>query len=231
MNKTIGCFIIHGFGGSIKEILPLAQYLDKEGFITCCPQLKGHTGKRRDLSHVRYTDWIESAENELKQFKSQCEYIVLIGFSMGGLIAVNLAAKYGIDAMVTLNMPIFHWDFNIITQNIWEDLKNKKCKYIKHYLKASFNKPLYSLINFKILLHSTKPLLKKIRCPIFIVQAMEDDTVQHRSADYIYNNVSSSNKEVKYYRGSGHLICYSNAADKVFDDAAHFIKKTVFNVN
>jgi carboxylesterase len=62
MVNKIGCLIIHGFGGNIEEIKPLKQYLDRQGFTTICPQLKGHTGRRRDLGKYGYTDWIESAE-------------------------------------------------------------------------------------------------------------------------------------------------------------------------
>lgn len=54
-------------------------------------------------------------------------------------------------------------------------------------------------------------MIKNVRCPLFIAQALEDDTVKWKSADYIYKNAASEFKLIKYYKGSGHLICRSSA--------------------
>lgn len=223
MKKEIGCLIIHGFGGSLEEVAPLSDYLCDKGFTVVCPKLKGHTGKRRDLNGVSYNDWINSAEEGLQKLESTCDSVILIGFSMGGLIAVNLAFRYKVDGIITLNTPIHYWDFKRILLNISQDIYNKKPTNTRRYIKSSLDKPLSSLINFKILLIKTKPLLREVKCPVFIAQALEDDTVQKRSAEYIYKNISSQNRFIKYYEGSGHLICLSGICNKVFYDIVEFI--------
>lgn len=223
MEKETGCLIIHGFGGSIEEVAPLSNFLSDSGFTVVCPKLKGHTGKRRDLNGISYNDWINSAEEGLQRLKSTCDSVILIGFSMGGLIAVNLALKYKVDGIITLNTPIYYWDFKKIFLNISQDIYNKKPLNTRRYIKSSLDKPLSSLINFKMLLIKTKPLLKEVKCPVFIAQALEDDTVQKRSAEHIYKNILSQNKFIKYYEGSGHLICLSGICNKVFNDVVEFI--------
>lgn len=228
MEKRIGCLLIHGFGGNIGEMLPLIEYLNNQGFITLCPELKGHTGKRGDLAHVKYMEWIESAEEGLHSLKCQCDAIVLIGFSMGGLIAANLAVKYKISAMITLNMPIYYWDFKRIAVNIKNDFRTKEYSNLKYYIRSSFDKPLSALANFRMLLKKTKYILKEVQCPILIVQALEDDTVHWKSANYIYDNVSSNCKKIRFYKDSGHLVCHSSAAGIIFSDIADYINNILY---
>jgi carboxylesterase len=227
MDNKVGCLIIHGFAGSIHEIEPLADYLGNRGYVIKCPVLKGHTGRKQDLARVGYRDWIHSAEEDLAALVSECEKVIIIGFSMGGLIAVNLALKYNIEALVTLNMPVYYWDFRRIVLNIRDDFARRDFVNVRRYMKSSFDKPLVSLINFKRILRITKKVLKEVSCPIFIAQALEDDTVQYRSADFIYRNVDSMVKEIKYYTGSGHLICHSSVSSEVFGDVDTFIGRLI----
>lgn len=221
--KNIGFLIIHGFGGSIEEIEPLNKYLLSNGFLTACPTLKGHTGKRKDLKGISYSEWINSAEEGLLQLGAQSEKIILIGFSMGGLIAVNLALKHKVCGIIMLSTPIYHWDFKRIFLNIMEDLKKGNYDNLKIYAGASLALPFSSMLNFKFLLHKTKALLKQINCPILIAQGLKDDTVKHRSAKYIFNKVSSKNKVLKYYNKSNHIICKSEDQKKLFNDIKAFI--------
>ena len=75
-----------------------------------CPAHAGQTERRFDLRKARYTDWISSAERGLLDLTSRCRSVYIIGFSMGGLIAFNLALKHPVAGIVTINTPIYYWD-------------------------------------------------------------------------------------------------------------------------
>lgn len=221
-NKT-GCLIIHGFAGNIEEVRPLAEFLSGHGFDVCCPALKGHTGKRKDLSRVHYREWVRSAEEEFNSLSERCGQVVVMGFSMGGLVAVNLAMKHKLKAMITLNTPIYHWDFNRIRLNILEDIKAGKQDSIKYYMDSSFGIPLSALISFKAFLESSKPLFRRVDCPLFVAQGMLDDTVQHRSANYIYNSSPAKIKQLEFYPNSRHRICLGPDREELFGDILEFV--------
>ena len=227
MNKT-GCLIIHGFGGSLEDIKPLAAVLKENGYLISCPQLKGHTGKRKDLKGVKYQEWIDSAEEDLKTLLTSCEKVYLIGFSMGGLIAVNLACKYNIAGIVTLNTPIYYWDIPKILSNIYRGIVNRDLRKMKFYLKASLSFPLSALFNFRLLLAKTKPLIKNVKCPAFIGQALDDDTVRKSSAEFIYRHISTKKKTLKFYKNSGHLILWSKESLQVIQDVRGFLDQKTF---
>lgn len=225
MKSDTACLLIHGFGGSAFEVLPLAYHLRDKGYHVVCTSLKGHTGKRRDLYLASYSQWIESAEKDLNNLLNRFSNVIVVGFSMGGLIAANLAIKYpAIKAMVTLNTPIYYWDFKRIYLNILKDIKKKNMHHIKYYLNSTVKFPLPALINFKILLSKTKKLFNQIRCPIFVVQGLMDDTVHQKSAQFIIESVLSNKKTIKYYKRADHLICHSSDKEMMFSDIYYFIE-------
>lgn len=221
---SIGCLVIHGFGGSVDEINPLASRLREKGYKVVCPRLKGHTGKRSDLKRAGYTDWIASAEQGLMELLSDCRSVYMIGFSMGGLIAVNLALKYDAAGMVTINTPIYYWDIRRILSNIVMGFVRRDFRMIKRYIRSTVAFPLPALINFNLLLSRTKPMINDVICPVFIAQGMDDDTVRNSSAHYIFDNVSSQVKRLEFYKGSGHLMLWSPAAHDAIRDIEAFLE-------
>jgi carboxylesterase len=216
--------LIHGFGGDISEVQSLAEYLVQLDYRVVCPKLKGHTGDKADLKRVTYQDWVNSVEEEILKFQ-KIDQVVLIGFSMGGLIAINLAYKFSISALITINTPIYYWDIKQIVFNIINDIKQGKFNHTKRYLDNSLGFPIEALINFRALLNKTKPVLGKINCPVFVLQGRDDDVVRHQSADYIYNNVASSIKQIKYYDHSGHTMLKSAAAAEAIFDIMAFLNE------
>ncbi|SHI45583.1 alpha/beta hydrolase [Lutispora thermophila] len=229
-NSKVGCLIIHGFGGSIYEVEPLAEYLAKEGFVVSCPQLSGHTGRIQDMKKATYEDWISSAEEELLKLKERADDISIVGFSMGGLIGVNLACKHDIKALVTINTPIHYWNLNRVFLNLIEDIKNRKTDNLQRYMRARKNSPVAAMYNFLLLLNQTKPLLCNVKCNVLLIQAKDDDTVRMKSVDYLYEYLSSENKKIKYYDKGGHQILRSQSADEVITDVTSFLKSLKSNI-
>ena len=222
-NDKLGCLIIHGFGGGLFEIESLADYLKERDYITACPKLKGHTGIGKDMKTADYKDWIKSAEAELIKLMEKTENIALIGFSMGGLIAVNLACKYDIKTIVTINTPIYYWNLYRVGLNVLDDCKNRRTNNIKRYLKAKNASPAISMINFLRLLNSTKTKLADINCPVLILQTKDDDTTRLKSTNYIYDNIKSEEKRIILYEKGGHQVLLSPYKDKIIIDIEKFL--------
>lgn len=223
MKSKIGCLLIHGFGGNPGEVEPLAQFLENKGIATMSPALKGHTGKKADMRGVSYRQWIASAREALNELSKLCDHIFIIGFSMGGLVAVSLPFTQQIKGIVLLNTPIYPWNLKRIFLNLVSDVKNGSFKHFKFYALSAVKFPLSALFEFLKFLHNAKPQFKNLRCPLFIGQALRDDVVQPKSAEYIYKHAASVKKIIRYYSESNHLICHSPAAAKLFEDILSFI--------
>ena len=208
-----GCLIIHGFAGNRQELSTLSTFLEEKGFIVSTPLLAGHEGTRRDLSRARYSDWIESAKLELVKLAKKCDKVYVIGHSMGGLIAVNLYKEFQYDGLVFINTPIYYWSTRRIIKNVYHDYRT----FIRKYFVSSTNKAYRALIQFLLLLNKTKPLFKQIMTPTLIIQTLDDDVVNPKSADFILNELSGE-KMAKKYPVGGHVVFESATTTEIYKE-------------
>lgn len=217
------CLLIHGFGGSVREVTPLAEALVADGYAVLCAELKGHTDRAKDMKSAGWQDWIQSAEGALDQLKEKYKEVFVIGFSMGGLIGMRLAMRYEIRALITINTPIYYWNLRRILYNIASDIKSRSFVNIRRYTSSSGSLPMRAVFNFLSLLYKTRPLIPQVQCPVFTLQALDDDTVQSRSAAYIQRKIASKNKQVKYYPKGGHVILLSQEAPEVITNVKEYL--------
>src|SRR5690625_3807944 len=197
-----GCLIIHGFTGGPYEVDPLAKYLkERTDWKIEVPVLPGH-GKELALENISYTSWLKKAENTLNELFTQCEHVYVIGFSMGGMIAAYLAAKYAIDRLVLLAparrfISLKHLS-RYVTQLIGDGFTGKleENKFYKHYKSKASMVPLRSNIEFMKLVNKTKQYLDQVETPVLIAQGKKDMLVPLSAVYDLEKEISSEHKEV-----------------------------------
>lgn len=219
----LGCLLIHGFTGGPFEMQPLADHLQQCNYTTLCPTLSGHGTNKRELARTTWKDWLQSAEDNYLQLARRHSQIVVIGFSMGGLLAVNLAVKYPVSKLVTVSMPIYPLWFKQLARNVVADIKGGNYQHLRKYYANSSSTPLKAIINLFSLIRHTKPLLTSLQVPWLILQGLEDDTVHPKSALYIYQQAGSMQKYLKTLPFSGHQVFSSQEKKLVVDYISRFI--------
>jgi len=216
LNNT-GILLIHGFAGDVGEVEPLRDYLVQKGYVVKCPLLPGHGQTKKELSQTTCEDWIAFTEQAYLELSKSCSKIVVIGFSMGGLLAANLW-NYGFSGIVTINTPVFYWNPKIIVTNLITDFR----KYGKKYFDVSTDKSISSMLEFQKLLTRTKSMFGNITCKTMVVQAADDDTVHYKSADYILKRIRAEKAVFRPTHG-GHMIFQSESKDEVCKAIENFI--------
>ena len=196
--------IVHGFGGDISEIDYLYQFLLENGLNADTVLLSGHGKSKKDLRKSTPEDWINSVEEKINLLALQYENIVLIGFSAGGLICTHFTHIKHIKKIVFINTPVYFWNIRVISKDIFASLKEKNFEQIKYYRNSLLGTSLKSGVDFLKLLYSSKKLFIKIKTPLLILQCKNDESVRHRSAEYINNRAKSS--KVILYDGGCHQI-------------------------
>ncbi len=103
-----GVILVHGFTGNPVGTRPLGQHLAAQGYSVEVPLLPGHGTSHHDLARTRYADWYAAVERVLEHLVSRCRQVAIIGHSMGGTIALDLAARRADDiaAAVVINPPV-----------------------------------------------------------------------------------------------------------------------------
>lgn len=223
--KKSACLVLHGFGGGTYEVAPLAAQLESSGYEVVMVTLAGHGSTPKAMRKATYQDWIGSAESELKKFEGTGKDAVVIGFSMGGLLAFHLACDHPVRAIVTINTPIYYWNLRQVFRNLDEDRQRRSLVNTRRYLAAKKSSPLPSMLQFLKLLHLTKKKLTQITCPLLVIQAEDDDTVRLRSVDYIRNHVASEDVTTEFFKEGGHVILLSPEAPKVISLVTGFLER------
>lgn len=227
----IGCLIIHGFTGGPHELEPLTAYLKEQtDWHISVPTLPGH-GRKLALDNVDYKSWIEAAEISLKQLKNDFDVIYVIGFSMGGMIAAYLAAKYKVDKLVLLATAGKYLSFKQISVDTFDVIKDGltgklgQNKLFRHYKRKLGNVPLKANLEFLKLVRLTRKSLKDVEAPVLIAQGQMDSMVPYKTAYYLDKEIPAKKKEVVFFERSRHLICLGNDKDTLNRMVYEFLEK------
>ncbi|MCL7749022.1 alpha/beta hydrolase [Halalkalibacter alkaliphilus] len=210
----IGCLCLHGFTGEPWEVEPVSTYfLENKRWLVYTPTLPGH-GPKGDLRDVTYQQWVFTAEVAVCELLSRCEKVYVIGFSMGGMLACYIAAKYEVSKLVLLSAAAYYGN----PQQLLQELKDKvrlrvlgELDQDEHYLlyrKKIMDTPMTAVFQFMQVVKKIKPYINKVSIPTLILQGEQDGIVPRKSALYLYETISSEQKKLNFLPESKHLICH-----------------------
>ncbi|MFA6357812.1 MAG: alpha/beta fold hydrolase [Candidatus Omnitrophota bacterium] len=85
--------------------------------------------------------------------------------------------------------------------------------------------PVSNMQQNELLAKKVISILKEIKTPIQLMQAREDDVTSPKNSCYIYNHISSKDKEIIFLENSYHIITADQERDKVAEMTVEFFKK------
>jgi len=85
---------------------PFAERLAARGVYVDVPLLPGHGTSVEDMSRTSFPDWVAGAEAAYLGLAARHRRTFVLGFSMGGLIALMLAARHQVDGVVVISAPL-----------------------------------------------------------------------------------------------------------------------------
>lgn len=115
---------IHGFSGSTHDMRPLGQALAARDIAAYVPLLPGHGGLPSALKGTTWRMWVDAACEHLRRVRESHEQVFLAGLSMGGLIALHLAA--------TENHPPLRGVIALAAPSAINDPRTKLVRYARH---------------------------------------------------------------------------------------------------
>lgn len=222
------CLLIHGFSGSPAEVRPLGEYLGERDVTVRAPLLPGHGTSPEELRETRWPEWVRAAEAELAWLKERYPRVHVTGFSMGGLIALYLAAHHPVASVTTLAAPIRLAD--------WRQVFVPLARYFMPYYPARVSNPeiaaqLDSYDRFPVDgIHSLLRLARQVRkdlprvtAPVLAVQGDRDKWIDPGSADFILAHVSSQVKRKQVLVDRSHLITLQRGREELFASVSDWL--------
>jgi carboxylesterase len=233
---TRGCLLIHGFAGTPPEVRGLGEYLAARGYDVMAPLLAGHGLTPEAMATTRWPDWVRSADEALRVLRRDCADIFVCGQSLGGTLALHLAATQpdvrGVMTMGAMGSPEFFSDWRLRAirglkylirwhvPNGESDLGDPTALQQLHNYARRPTVCIESLLQFLRLIQQELP---NITAPALIMHGRGDRTVDVRNAPFILEKIGSRDKQLVWFERSGHCITIDLEHDQVFETAFRWL--------
>ena len=227
---AIGVLMLHGFSGGPYEIIPLANYLKEHtDWLIDTPTFTGH-GETLSLLGFKAEHWMMDAEIAFRKLAEKVSEVIVIGFSMGGILALYLAKRYKVKKLVLLSAAAKY----VAPSQLLTDLRIMAKDAINGHLKDNelfiryeskiMNVPVSATFQFMKIVKMVEPYIPSIDVPTYIVQGKYDGIVPYTTAQYLYDLLPAHEKNMYFSPKGKHHICYSEDCNIWFPKILNFLQ-------
>lgn len=228
---STGILFLHGFSGGPYEVQPFADFISQRTtWQTSIPTFSGHgEAEQLEMKGYKAEHWMKEAEIAYRNLQKKVDEIIVVGFSMGGVIAMYLAIRYKVKKLVLLSAAAKY----ISPPQLAKDLRAMADDFIHHKLednelfaryKFKFKHvPLSATIEFMRVVQKTQNYIQNIQCPTFIVQGKLDGIVPFATASFLFEQIQSTHKKMYLSECGKHHICYSEDCEQWFEEVFEFL--------
>lgn len=223
--------LLHGFTGHTADVRMLGRYLEKKGYSSHAPILSGHGLPPEELMKYSPEKWwqdVLQAYNHLVDLGY--EEIAVAGLSLGGALSIKLASCEKVKAVIPMCAPMYADNESQLTGAFkhfakqFKQFEQKDAAEIEAELEVLMKDFAGLFQEVAGLINEVKEHVEMIYSPTLVVQARHDQIINPESATYIYENVESDIKDLKWYEDSSHVITLSNEKEILHEDIYMFLE-------
>lgn len=249
MKKAV--ILLHGWLGDINDFANLIpkiehmyDHIERFSYV-------GHGDD--DPFNFNVEDTFSALDEVFKILQLNYEIIDVVGFSMGGALAVYLSQHYAFNKLVLLAPANKYLNFKFTisrVKHLFKTLylyekavlsKDEESKELyKNSLRNIFEDDKYSLTFlkekylqryfrysfgvFRKIIKRINDETKEIKNPLFIAWGHLDQLVPHTSAKELYDICTNKNKKLVVYEEMSHTLILSKNSQKLVDDITEFLE-------
>lgn len=221
--------LLHGFTGNSSDVRQLGRFLQKKGYTSYAPHYEGHTAPPEEILKSSPFVWFKEALDGY-DFLVEKGYdeIVVAGLSLGGCYALKLSLNRDVKGIITMCSPMYIKTEGSMFDGVLEYARNFK-KY-EGKDETTINKemdvfqPSETLKELQGQIQDVRDHVDEVMDPLLVVQAEQDQMINTDSANIIYNESESDEKDIKWYANSGHVITIDKEKELVFEDVYQFLE-------
>jgi carboxylesterase len=211
----VGCLLIHGFTGTPNEMRGLGSYLAGEGHTVLGVRLFAHSIDPRDMQRAAWRDWAASAEDGYWMLRDAAREVVVLGLSMGGALALELASRLPVAGVVAMSTPAdlpedWRLNFTRLLALVMPYIGKGPPDWIDVTVATShFDYPEYpvrAIGELKALLAEVRRSLPRVKVPTLVMHSRTDDGVPPENAEVIFAGLGAAERELLWIERSGHVL-------------------------
>ena len=206
---------LHGLTGTPYEVRPLAEALAAGGLRAVGPRLPGHGSAPERLAATGWEQWLDTAREALGDLRQRHERVSVVGLSLGGLLALALAAETPVHSLVALGTPLWlrrraRWLLPVIQpfkpllpKTGGSDIREPGARARHPSMKSMPVASIRQLLRFQ---RHVRGCLPRVMSPILVAHGRLDRTADPSDAQIILRRVGSGERELVWLPNSGHVL-------------------------
>ncbi len=230
---------LHGFGGSPRDFAPLTDELRREGIAFEAVLLPGHGVSPRELGNVSAEELMTAAREARDRLILEHGGVIIAGFSMGGALALNLAAEPGVEGVLLYGPYIRvtpHWYYMGRVEG-WARYLHHVLPYVPKLCSGNINDPegrkrykgfshlpVKTVTELDRLGRDARAASSRITCPVLWMHSPGDIAADCGAAREVFDLLGSQSKEFVEYPRSNHIVLYDYDASDAIKRSLSFIR-------
>ncbi|WP_425247383.1 alpha/beta hydrolase [Streptomyces sp. NEAU-NA10] len=227
----VGVLLCHGFTGSPQSLRPWARYLSGHGLTVSVPLLPGHGTRWEDMALTGWPDWYAEVDRALRVLRERCAKVFVAGLSMGGALALRLAAKHGegVEGVVLVNPANKVHGLSAyalpVARHLVRTTKGIRSDIAKEgVLETGYDRvPLHAAHSLRTFLRRVDGELPQVTQPLLLLRSVRDHVVPAADSARVLSRVSSTDVTEIQLEQSYHVATLDHDADRIFEESLAFI--------
>lgn len=214
-------------------MVPLAEALAEEGWSVSTVELAGHGGRPADLAGTTWQDWVASARTALEELQRRCKTVALVGQSMGGALALYLAAAVRPAAVVAISTPIRVRPALVSASRVAARVMPLAPRLLRWrprepamrpYRSPNAWVPLGLIREVDRLLQLTRETLAQVAAPVLVVQGRWDLVIPRESGEAIVRLAHRASARLLWLPRSGHVATLDRDRRALYGAVREFLR-------
>ena len=230
--RRIGVLLVHGLTSTPQSVQALGGALARNGLDVEGVLLPGHGTRPEDLIGVQWEQWYAAVREAVRAMRPRYDRIFVCGQSLGGSLALLVAAHEQVDGVISLAGIAYMRDWRLPFLPLIERFKPWRLSPGNDIAKpgvqdvGSYDRlPFSAVRQLLALAQQVRHDLPKVRVPALLVQSTVDHVVHTGNVEYIHDHMGSHVKEVVHLQRSFHVISLDNDFDIVVDRIVRFVRR------
>jgi carboxylesterase len=220
--------LLHGAGDTPQTLRYLGDDLYARGFHVVAPLLPGHGRSVKDFSRVGANELAGAASEAYRDVKAGRDWVGIIGLSMGGALAVQLAADTPALPALGLVAPYLAMPARIDRAArlawLWGPfapvVRSADGQSILDPTEAEKNLAYgiftaTALTALRTLVRRAALVLPKVAAPTIVIQSRTDNRVAESTTEHAFAQLGAREKRLEWITGAAHVITVDYGRERV----------------
>jgi carboxylesterase len=229
----VGVALSHGFTGSPHALRAWAESFAEAGFAVRMPLLPGHGTTWQELARVRWPEWHAAYDAAYLELEAECDHVFAAGLSMGGALALRIAATRPVAGAIVVNPGLVIDDIRAPLAGILKHVLKSTPSIGNDILKSGIDEgayqrtPVAAAHELNRMFQDTVRLLPHITAPVQVFRSTVDHVVSDRSLRALRRGLRNAPLHLTRLENSYHVATLDNDAAQIFRGSADFIREVI----